>query len=279
MTSWNFLAAIFAGFLLVTWWGYRMLRTRGDDIPLDAAPIPRERPALLVGTRFLATVWAFMTAAGTVAIIAQTLTAQAVAITIPVQTFWPKTYPWVTVTQGASAEVVSGGFTSAEVFASGLEQNTRVMLAIGQLLQGATTVAIAVAVAVLCHRLLDGRPFLPVLARSFTVAARALIIGGVASQIAVQTAGGHASEQLLRTPAWQSERVTFGELDSGNPPEDESGTQELLRGFELYSTGLPSTDSQLDIDFLPAAVGLGLLVVAVAFRRSERMQRDTEGLV
>lgn len=266
MASWNFLAAIFAVILLATWWGYRMLRTRGDNIPLDAASTPRERSALLVGTRFLATAWALMAAAGTVTIVAQTLTAQAVAITIPVSLFWPGMFPGTTVFEGPTATVEGGGFSNAEVMAVGLDQSTRLLLAGGQTLQGITSIVIALAVAVLCHRMLDGRPFRPILARSVIVAAVTIIVCSIGWQYLFQAAGEAASTQILHVPNWTNETVSYEQA-------------EALTGPNPTPPGLPLPSGGIHFDFTPVFIGLALLVIAVAFRRSERMQRDTDGLV
>ena len=49
--------------------------------------------------------------------------------------------------------------------------------------------------------------------------------------------------------------------------------------LDALATGLPQPSLGWSLDFWPLFLGLALATVAIAFRYSERLQRDTEGLV
>ncbi|SDS09622.1 hypothetical protein [Microterricola viridarii] len=276
MLAWNIIVLGSVVVLLGVAVGYWLLRRRGDDIPLDERMPATARPAVLVLTRFGATAAAGIAAVTALALVLQTLTAQAVSVTIPVQTFWPGVYPWVQIQQGPTATVTGGGFSSATVDIEGLDAGTRVLLAGGHLLQGATVAVLAAAVAVLCHRLLANEPFRPIVARSFIVGAVALMVGGIGWQICFETAGYQAAEQALLITAWSSEQISV----AGSTLGPDTGIGGVPFGtFDPLTTGLPQPTMDASIEFWPIFLGLALLAVAAAFRQSERMQRDTVGLV
>lgn len=276
MLAWNIIVLGALVVIVATAVGYWLLRRRGNSVPFDERMPATSRPAILVLTRFGATAAAGIAVVTAIGLALQSLVAQAVNVTIPVETFWPGIYPWVEVQQGPSATVTSGGFSSADVSIEGLDTGTRVLLAGGHALQGATVAVLAVAVAVLCHRLLANEPFRPIVARSFIVGAIALMVGGIGWQICFETAGYQAAEQALRVTAWSSQQISITG-STLNPGTDSGGTP--LGTFDPLTTGLPQPSMDASIEFWPIFLGLALLAVAAAFRQSERMQRDTEGLV
>lgn len=90
-----------------------------------------------------------------------------------------------------------GGFTSADVTLTGLHMDAQLLLAAGHAIQGLTMVVVAVVIAFLCHRLLGGQPFKPVLAGSVMAAAVAVGVGGIAWQVFFQIGGLVSSQQAL----------------------------------------------------------------------------------
>jgi hypothetical protein len=136
---------------------------------------------------------------------------------------------------------VTGAYDSADLQAHGLNVGTRLLLASGGLLGALTTVAISLAVAWLCQRLLRAdAPFTRALTRLTVFCALVLII--------VPTVG-----HLLRDLGTNAAIEQLGLHDP------------LLIGFGF--------------DALPWAVGIVLAVVGELFRRGERLQRDSDGLI
>lgn len=225
------------------------------------------RPALLFIGRFLAFVFAGVALIGTIVNAIAMLADGAVQVALPVQQFWPETYSWITLDPAPAASVVSGGFTTADVLVTGLGVDARLLLAAGNAVQGLTFVVIAAVIALLCHRLLGGSPFRPLLARSMTWAAVAITVGGIAWQVLLQIGGGIASRQVLEVAGWRADAPTAEMMNYLNTK------------FDMYSTGLPMPYPSFQIEFWPLLLGLALAAVAIAFRYSERLQRDTEGLV
>lgn len=276
MLAWNIIVIGAIVVIVATVVGYRLLRTRGDDLVFDERMPATPRPAVLVFTRLGATAAAGIAAVTAVGLVVQSLAAQAVSVTIPVQTFWPGVYPWVRVQEGPTATVTGGGFTSADVMIEGLDAGTRLLLAGGHALQGATIAVLAAAVAVLAHRLLAHEPFRPIVARGFIVGAIALMVGGIGWQFCFGAAGYQAAEQALRVTAWSSEQISF----AGSTLGEVAGDGAVPFGtFDPLATGLPQPAFEPTIELWPIFLGLALLAVAAAFRQSERMQRDTVGLV
>jgi hypothetical protein len=178
-------------------------------------------------------------------------------ITIPVQQFWPHPASGVSIQSGPSAHVDDGGFTTAEVTASGLSTGIRVMWVTGQAIGVLLIASVAALVAVLCFQLLRGAPFVATLRRAALVTAVVCLVGGLGSQLLCGIAGGLASYELLEVHGWACPR---GVVDA-------------------CATGLPTPFFSLDVNFWPIGAALGLAVFAALLRVGSRLQRDTEGLV
>jgi len=187
-----------------------------------------------------------------------TLAASAIAVTLPVGTYWPSLPSGVTITDGPTAHVTAGGFRTAEVTVTGLDFAARVWLAGGILIQGATFVIVSVAVAVLFRQLLNNDPFRPVVARALTVSGIAVAVGGIGWQALSLVGGFMASHQVLEVTGWTST----------NP----SATS-------LEDFGWPPMSTSFGIEGWPLPVGLALVALAFVIRRGAALQRDTEGLV
>lgn len=224
-----------------------------------------DRPVTLLVTRFLAVAYAAITLVGMVVAVITTLVSDTVSVALPVAQFWPEPFPWVTIDETPGASVVGGGFVTADVAVSGLGPDARIWLAAGDALQGATFALIAIVIALLCHRLLEGSPFRPALARSVMATAVTITAGGLAWQLCFGIGGSIASQQVLGLTSW-----------SASLPSDEIADY-LFRIFNR--TGLPEATLAVSVEFWPLFLGLALAAVAIAFRHSERLQRDTEGLI
>lgn len=230
-----------------------------------ADPSRDHRPALLVVGRFLAILYAVLTLIGTGVNVVATLVSDAVQVALPVQQFWSGVYPWVTLDPKPAASVVGGGFRTADVLVTGLGTDARLLLAAGNLVQGLTLVVIATVVALLCHRLLGGSPFQPLLARSIMRTGALIAVGGIVWQLLFGIGASIASHQVLELTGWSASVPTEGSAD--------------YLFTALPDSGLPDPTLAVSVDFWPLFLGLALAAIAFAFRYGERLQRDTEGLV
>lgn len=237
-----------------------------------APEIDRGR-VLLRTTAGGAILYAAFSALGAIWLVAATLMSEAVTVDLPVATFWPSLKPSVQITDGPSAHVEAGGFDTAHVSVTGLDLGTRFWLAGGHALTGLTFALIGVVVAILCLRLLRGRPFDRTLSAAMFVTAMTVAVGGLAWQICFAVGESSASQQVLAITGW-----------SINEADVPGGISEI---------GLPAPALSSYVDFWPIFVGVALAAVGIAFRyggqlqrekervlqSNARLRRDTEGLV
>ena len=152
-----------------------------------------------------------------------------------------------------SEAIAGGGYESAWLELIGLPTATRWLLYLEGALPALATLAISIAVAWLAIVLLRGRPFVRSLPSVVGIAAIAVLVGGLGSQVFASFARSSVVEYLgVGT-------ITAG--DSGDGPYEG-----LLAGA-------------LALDLAPVGWALGLALVAAAFQIGTRMQRETELLV
>jgi hypothetical protein len=236
--------------------------TRRIPVALTLKRTFREAPPVPLGLRLtfvIAIIYAAGTALATIGTVVALFAGQIVSVAVPVAQFWPKLYPSAHIVEGPTAKVAGGGFSLAQLSVSGLDPDTRLWYGAGDLLQGATFVIIAVAVAVLCSRLFGKQPFEARLTRTFSATAAVIIIGGLGWQICFGVAGGLASQQLFSVTEWTLK-----------------GTQ--LRNDNLSDIGWPGVGANWSVDFWPVWVGLALFAIAACFRYGEKLQRDRTAL-
>jgi len=142
----------------------------------------------------------------------------------------------------AGAGIMSAGFDSATVVAGGLSDGTRALLTGGVIADAVATAVSIGAVAWFLLLLIRNRPFHRSLVAASLAAGSALLIGGILSA----GLGGLGRMQAA---------VELNPLAGG-----------------VFKVGFL-------VDPWPAVAGLGVLALAFVFRRGERLQRDTEGLV
>ncbi|MDT0144653.1 hypothetical protein [Microbacterium sp. PRC9] len=154
---------------------------------------------------------------------------------------------------GKSDAIVNAGYESVWLEVAQLPDGTRWLLYLEYALPLVAALAIGVAVSWLAIVLLRGRPFVRSLPNVVGVAAIAVLVGGMGSQVA-------ASAARASVVSFIGERViTAG--DQGDGP------YEGLMGWSLM------------LDLAPIGWALGLALVAAAFQIGIRMQKDTEALV
>lgn len=184
--------------------------------------------------------------------------APTIAITVPVQPFWPQ-LPADTWIEGSSATMVSGGFTSVELDVEGLSPLTRALWTASRVLALLVPGAIAALIAYACWLLLGGRPFAAALAKVTFATALVVLVGGMAMQILGDVAGSAASSEAL---TWTSARCP-----------DIAGIDSAVQAWR------PSPGTDVEIPLWPIGAGFGLAALAALFRYGADLQRDTEGLV
>lgn len=140
------------------------------------------------------------------------------------------------------AAIVSAGFDTASVVASGLSGQSRGLLAVGAFATALTAAVVGGAIAWFLLLLAARRPFHRSLYLTALAAGFALVIGTLLSNGIGGFGRMHAATEL-------------------QPLTDEV----FLVGFQF--------------DPLPTVVGFAVLAVAFVFRAGTRLQRDTEGLV
>ena len=246
----------------------RMTRVRAAARTAAAAFGPNYRrardEARGFGVVLLTRVIAWISIAGvalvTVSTVVSDLTSRSISLRLPVYEFWPTLPAGATIISGPTAQVTSGGFTSAEVSVSGLDIAARAWLAGSSLLQGATIIMIAIVVVTLSLTILRNDPFQPAVARSIRLVGITVIVGGLAWQACSGVGESLASKQVLQ----------LGSTELKN-----------LASWDDINTiiGFPQPTPHIQVDFWPIGVGLVMLVLAAAFRYGERLRRDTDGLV
>lgn len=253
----------------LTWWS--VLAVLGLLGAVAALVVVNRRSATSVGsdvgltravrvTRVIAIAYAALTVIGSIASIVPTLINDTVTVRLPVKQFWPSLPNTAEVT-GTTADVVGGGFDHAMVVVAGLDTATRVWLAAGNVLQGATNVVIGVVVAVLCTSVIRQNPFRPALTGGINLTAAAIIVGGLGWQVCDAIAGGLAASQVLRATGWSVDVAEIDWMDM----------REII--------GLPSEGYGWTLDFWPIWGGLALFAVAAVFRYGQELQKDADGLV
>lgn len=150
--------------------------------------------------------------------------------------------PTSAVTNGV--HLVAGSYRDADVAVTGLSTGVTVLNTTASVILLLTQAAIALSVAYLGRRLYRGDPFRRSVTRVVAFAACALLVGGALGQISQQAANLFAVTEM-----------------TGNS-----------LGNSVFPIG-----AGLDPTFF--VVGLALGLVAAAFEASERLQKETEGLV
>ncbi len=209
-------------------------------------------------TLVVAALWAVLSVIVAAVVILTTALADDVHITVPVQQFWPQ-LPEGTEVDGMTATRVGGGFTSADLIASGLSAGARACWAIGQGLATVVPGVIAAMITVTCFQLLAGRTFAPVVARMAMITAVVVAGGGIAAQMLSDIGGSMAATELL---AWTS-----------------AGYEEVAGIEDALDAWWPQPAFELSLPFWPLAAGLAFAALAAVFRYGSRLQHDTEGLV
>lgn len=251
---------------MISWWVLLIFLTAIAVVAGIAIRYSRKKPtfrgvpAALI-TRVIAGIHLLVAGIGTVTVVLRTLFNSTVSVSLPVREFWPS-LPSAVKLDGVYAQVVGGGFSSAEVEVNGLDGVARIWLAAGALVQGLTTVMVAVVVMMICTSIIRQDPFRAVLIRGISFTGIGIIIGGIVWQICAIVGGGMASVQTLGATGWEI-------------------NTEMVHWEDIHQViGLPRAVTQeWNIEFWPLGIGLSLLAIAAVFRFGQGLKNDTDGLV
>lgn len=230
--------------------------------PDSAGPDPTYAARLVF---VLAVIGAALSVISLVVSVLQSVFAEEVAVTVPVQGFVPPLDYSVFDLQGPTAEAVpsSAGFTEAALVVIGLDGWARAWLAAGHAVNGAVIVALMLIIAGLARQAMRAEPFATRVSGRLGIGGAALAVGSLVWQAAYGIGGSLASAQVFGATSWASRgEVATRYADAG-----------------LADTGLPVPAFAFEIEFWPIGVGLALIVLAGLMRSAERLQRETAGLV
>lgn len=143
---------------------------------------------------------------------------------------------------------ISPGFTELRFSPVNVTWWSKALYTAGTALILVVPVALALSVASVCARIIDGRPFGARLSALAWWTAGVVLVAGLGGQVLLNAGTYHAAVQVL---PWLSAQTT-GELP-----------QITMAGVDLW----------------PLYAALGVAVVAVLLKHGTRMQRDTDGLV
>lgn len=215
----------------------------------------------VVLTRGIAVVYIVIASISTIYRLAQILMAPSLMVKMPVEEFWPSLPGGATI-EGATAKVLSGGFTQAMVEIEGLAASTRWLLGATAMFQGIAAIFIGAAVISMCNGYIFKATFRPALIKWFTVSAMVILVCGLGWQVTESFAGMQASEQTLGY--------------YGSSFRTDAIERESLRDI----VGIPTpVYLNVNINFWPLWAGLGLFTTAQIFKRGLAMQKDTAGLI
>lgn len=260
--------------VLSTWWSWLLVLVvlavvsmilfaprRNSGEPRE----PKDPEAIAGGKMVLATrriAWVYVAACvlGGLVSTAETLWGNAVTVKLPVAEFWPTLPDSVTI-QTPLAAVEAGGFTWATVSASGLDQQTRVMLSGAVLAQAALAVVAGLVIIKLCTSVMNKTLFGPRLIRGAQQLAGVVLLGGLVWQGCQIFGGTMAAEQVLGASAWgmAGENIPWTDLHD--------------------IVGLPSVAMAWEFNFWFVGAALVLMVLAELFRQGSKVQQDAAGLV
>lgn len=167
----------------------------------------------------------------------------------------------ITFETGPTATATDGGVDRATLTPTDLGVPTRVLLIGAAHSVAAVSIMIAIALAQIAAAALRGEPSVPAAARSVTIVAVAIALGGISSSVLGQWGEWSSGRDALFVTAW-------GATGISHP------------GATLADLGSPAPAYfPLQIPFLPLLLGPGLTAIAAVFRAGERLHGDTEGLV
>lgn len=228
--------AVYLGVLaLVAGLAVWLARRRGSTtIAVDAA-------------RAVAQVWLVLSGLGVVLIAWRAIAGGESTLTdLPVTMDWPGALP--AARTGSDAVLVWATANTASVTVEGLSLGTRLLIGLAELLALVLAATPAVVIWVITRQAVRGAPFTGTVSRWLLIAAAAVLVVGLATDVVSAIGRTLAAMEVLPGPG------------SGAP---------------VTTTGL----FNLSVPLWPIGAALALAALAAVFRYGTVLQRETEGLV
>jgi hypothetical protein len=233
----------------------------------------REDHGLVRFVSVLALVAAILTSVFTAIGLIAILAGQPTLVDIPVIAHAPTLPAGIQDITGPTAEI-AGGPDHLALTVAGLSIETRLLLAAGLLLGGATFAIIALLVRRLACSVLDDDAYGGVASRAIGASAVVLALGWFAASILNQLGAWHAGVEALQIDDWTA----------SGPARDILIASTNATDLSLF--GWPEPSFAVTFEFTPLLVALALGCIAAIFRagerlrvRAERAEADAEGLV
>ena len=183
-------------------------------------------------------------------------------VAIPLTPFQPHPAPGITL-HGMTATIVGGGVDRATLTLTGLSVLAKLLVVSSWVLQGATWVAVCFVVLRLARSLDQGDIFRNG-AQALTRVAGIVTVSGLLAAVLADLGAWRAGSEALEHHGGGAE-----------------GTIIALDPFDnLAQYGWPDPYGPLiNLPFWPLIAGLGLALIAAAFRAGHTLRQDTQGLV
>lgn len=236
--------ATVGGILIHLWRRY----PKGEALPRFVPIIA----AIVVGA---AAIW-------TILPIAASLIGDSTTVSVPLEPFTPHAAAGITL-DPLPATITGGGVDRASLSLTGLSLPTRILLALGQLAAAGIVIAVSIVATRLARSLQDSDPFRSG-SRALVTCAAIVVVGGIASSVLGDWGAWRAGQEALGVHSWASGASLI--VDS----------PALLA---QYGWPQPAPFLSLTVSWWPLLGGMGLALIAAAFRAGERLRNDVRGLV
>jgi len=223
--------------------------------------------------KFGGTIGLIVAVGGTTLQIAAWTFGQNISSTVIVQQFWPKQPPGLAYQSPVPQQVVSGGFSEAQVFVSNLGWDVRWLFVAQSLCSGAVIAVIALTVRTIAVTLEQGSGFQGVSTAWLKRGAWIVGISGLAQQLFGQLKNYAVTVNVL--PANFAMSVDSSSIP--NPWVDSMTDSQKM--FQIFGYLQPNLSIPLIFDFWPVMVAIGFYVFAQILQQGKRLEADTEGLI
>jgi hypothetical protein len=194
--------------------------------------------------------------------VAASLIGDSTTVSVPLDPFPPHAAAGI-VLDPLPATITGGGVDQATLSLTGLSWPTRIVLALSRLTAAGIVIAVAIVATRLARSLQDADPFRTG-TRALGTCAAIVAIGGVTSSILGDWGSWQAGQEALGVHSWTSSPA----LVIASPAE-----------LAQYGWPQPAHFFTLTVPWWPLLGGLGLALVAAAFRAGEHLRDDVRGLV
>lgn len=166
------------------------------------------------------------------------------------------------------ATVVSGGADRASLVVSGLTLTTRLVL-LGSEVAGGLTIGAVALIALRATGALRNGDIFTVAYRAIMTAAVIVMLGGIAWTVLGDIGSWRAGIEALRLDSWGAQGALGAEL---------AGASDTNLVLAEHGWPTPLAGPTITLPLWPISVGLGLAVVATAFRMGQRLRTDVTRL-